>query len=148
MGHKNHSSQLRELISLLERKFVFLEKSVLSCCGITFAQCHAIIEIGRATSISLNDLADLLNLDKSTMSRTVNNLVTDHLAEREIDPDDRRYVTIKLTENGKKIFEGIEVSMDLYFKKVYESILEDKRQQVIESLQILLDAIGNNNCCR
>jgi hypothetical protein len=34
--------------------------------------------------------------------------------------------------------------MDLYFQKVLESIPSDKQKQVIESLQILLEAISEN----
>ncbi|MCX7920646.1 MAG: MarR family transcriptional regulator [Clostridia bacterium] len=148
MNYTNDANQLREFIRLLERKFGILEKSEVSCCGVTFSQCHAIVEIGRAKNISLNELAETLGLDNSTMSRTVNNLVTNGMAEREIDPADRRYVTIKLTESGHKIFEGIETAMNLYFKRVYNNIPDDKKEQVIESLYILLEAIGRNECCK
>ena len=36
---------------------------------------NAIVEIGRAGEISLNEPSEMLKLDKSTMSRAVNNLV-------------------------------------------------------------------------
>lgn len=147
MEYTKESKDLRELIRILERKLGIVEKSEVSCCGVTFAQCHAVVEIGRATTISLNELAEMLNLDNSTMSRTVNNLVNDKLVERELDPKDRRCVTIKLTEDGKKIFENIEESMGIYFQKITQSIPKDKVNQVIESLELLLAAIKNSNCC-
>ena len=145
MGNLAKVKQLREFIRQLERKLGILEESEVSCCSITLAQCHALVEIGRAKSISLIDLSQLLNLDNSTMSRTVNNLVNRGLVERELDPDDRRYVTIQLTENGIKMFEGIEESMNLYYQKVFQSIPSKKQEQVLESLQILLEAIGKND---
>ena len=43
--------------------------------GVNGAMPLALVEIGRAGSISLVDLSKLLNLDNSTLSRTVNNLV-------------------------------------------------------------------------
>ena len=116
--------------------------------GITMAQCHALVEVGRAENISLNELAELLNLESSSMSRTVNNLVTNKLVKRDIDPLDRRYVTITLTESGSKLFKDIEESMNLYFTKVYHCLPGDKRDQVLDSLQILLEAIGKNECCK
>lgn len=82
------------------------------------------------------------------MSRTVNNLVNQGLAKREIDPKDRRYVSITLTENGTKLFKSIEESMEIYFNKVYENIPEAKRGQIFDSLNILLDAITKSNCCK
>lgn len=144
MNFSDPPMQLREMIRLLERKLGVLEDNQYSCCGISMAQCHALVEIGRIKDISLNELAEQLNLENSTMSRTVNNLVTNELVKREIDPQDRRYVTISLSENGDKLFKGIEEEMNQYFKKVYNSIPEDKKQQVLESLQILLEAVGIN----
>lgn len=138
---------LRELLRVLVRNLGVLEKSEASCCGTTIAQCHAIVEIGRANQVSLNELADLLGLDKSTMSRTINNLVEDNLAAREIHPEDRRYVTIGLTEKGKEVFKTIENSMELYYQGIFKSIPEDKRDQVLESLQLLADAVKQNKCC-
>jgi DNA-binding MarR family transcriptional regulator len=142
------SKKLRETIRLLERKLGMLDDLQSSCCGITFAQCHAIVEIGRVGTLSLNDLADILGLDKSTMSRTINNLVNDGLVFRDLDTEDRRFVRIGLTGSGQKIFEGIEETMRLYFDKVYGSLPENKREQVIESLDLLLHALSEYECCK
>jgi DNA-binding MarR family transcriptional regulator len=144
MDDTDDAKQLREMIRMLERKFGIVQESEFSCCGITMAQCHALVEIGRVKNISLNELAELLNLENSTMSRTVNNLVTGELAKRDIDSQDRRYVTISLTENGYKLYKDIEEGMNRYFRNVYDSISENKKQQVLESLQILLEAIDKN----
>ena len=148
MNYIDDPKKLREMVRILERKLGILQESEFSCCGITITQCHALVEIGRSKSISLNELAELLNLENSTMSRTVNNLVIKELAKRDIDPQDRRYVTISLTDSGHKLYEGIEEDMNLYFRKVYDSIPENKKQQVLESVQILLEAIGKNECLK
>jgi DNA-binding MarR family transcriptional regulator len=138
----NKSKQLREQIRLLERKLGILQESQNSCCSVTLAQCHALVEIGRASKISLNELADKLNLENSSMSRTVNKLVTGGLAVRDIDPEDRRYVAISLTGEGQKQFADIEKNMNTYYQKIYSEIPENKREQVLESIQLLLDAIS------
>lgn len=141
------AKRLRELIRVMERKLGVLEDGEMSCCGISMAQCHALVEIGRAKSISLIDLSKLLDLDNSTMSRTVNNLVQSGMAERELDPSDRRYVRIKLTAEGLKSFEEIEENMNMYFEKILGAVPNDKRDQVLESMQILLTAIEKTDCC-
>ncbi len=141
------AKQLREIVRVLERKLGVLEDGEMDCCGISMAQCHALVEIGRAGSISLVELAKLLNLDNSTMSRTVNNLVSNKMAERELDPDDRRYVTIKLTPEGLANFHEIESNMGDYFMRIYAAIPKEKRVQVLDSLQILLKAISECECC-
>jgi DNA-binding MarR family transcriptional regulator len=141
------SSYLRELIRILVRDLGILEKSDTSCCGVTISQCHAIVEIGRSEEISLNELAKTLNLDKSTMSRTINNLVKSGLVIREMHPEDRRYVTIKLTDEGMDTFKNIESRMKEYYKNIFQSIPDNKREQVLESLKLLTEAVNKNKCC-
>lgn len=141
------SQNLRELMRILVRNLGALEKSDASCCGVTLTQCHAIVEIGRKERLSLVELAETLGLDKSTMSRTINNLVESDLVSRDLDADNRRYVIIQLTEKGRRVFETIEQSMDGYYKSIFADIPEDKRAQVLESLQLLIDAVKGNKCC-
>ncbi|WP_019228654.1 MarR family winged helix-turn-helix transcriptional regulator [Sedimentibacter sp. B4] len=140
------SEVLRELIRILVRDLGVLEKNDASCCEVSLAQCHAIVEIGRKGKISLVDLASMLGLDKSTMSRTINNLVESNLVIRDVDMENRRYVIIQLTEKGSSVFRNIEESMDEYYKCIFNSIPENKRSQVIESLQLLKEAVESNNC--
>lgn len=141
------SHYLRELIRVLVRNLGILEESEATCCGTTVSQCHAIVEIGRTKDISLNELAELLTLDKSTMSRTINKLVDSGLAIRELHPKDRRYVSIKLTDEGIKVFDNIENSMEKYYQSILSSIPKEKRQQVLESLQLIINAAKQNKCC-
>lgn len=138
---------LRELLRILVRDLGVLEKSDASCCSISIAQCHAIVEIGRRGTISLVELADLLGLDKSTMSRTINNLVEADLVLRELDMENRRYVIIQLTDNGRSVFKSTEESMNSYYQNIFSSIPEDKRNQVLESLKLLTSAVEANRCC-
>lgn len=141
------SEILRELIRILVRDLGVLEKSDATCCGVSIAQCHAIVEIGREGKISLVDLANMLGLDKSTMSRTINNLVESGLVLRDLDMENRRYVSIQLTEKGISVFKNIEETMEEYYKSIFNTIPEDKRSQVLESLQLLKEAVESNNCC-
>lgn len=142
------SDCLRELIRILVRDLGLLEKSDSSCSGVTISQCHAIVEIGRAKEISLNELAGLLNLDKSTMSRTINKLVGNNLVIRETHPEDRRYIVISLTEKGMEVFKTIEENMGAYYKNIFIAIPEDKREQILDSLKVLIEALHKNKCCR
>ena len=139
------SQLLRELIRVLVRNLGILEKDDASGCGVTISQCHAMVEVGRAGEISLNELAEILTLDKSTMSRTINNLVEEKLVVRETHQEDRRFVTIKLSAEGEKIFQGTETAMFNYYKQVFESIPEDKRAVVLEGLQLLVEAVNDVN---
>ncbi len=147
MSDSNESIQLRELIRSVERKLGVLEDTEMSCCSVSMAQCHALVEIGRAGSVSLAQLADILNLDNSTMSRTVNNLVDKQMAERDLDPNDRRYVSIRLAEEGLRTFHEIEGNMTDYYARIMAEIPPEKRTTVLDSIRILIDAITRAGCC-
>lgn len=147
MVDKNYIKELRELTRLIARSMGLLDKSEASCCGVTLGQCHAITEIGRAQEITLNELSDILGLDNSTMSRTINNLVDQQIVTREIDSQDRRYIKLRLTDKGLAIYETIEKNMDMYYMAILNDIPKEKQAQLIESLTLLAEAIKNNKCC-
>ena len=140
------SSKLREKVRALEKKFGLLEEEIV-CYGISMAECHTLVEIGRAGAVSLNQLAEKLSLEKSTVSRKVNDLVEKGFVERKTDPEDRRYILISLAEEGRLLFNKIEQDMNQYYYRVYNCIPEHKRKQVLESLDILLAAVSESDCC-
>jgi len=147
MNRSTQASRLREQVRLLERRLGFLNENDMSCCGVTLAQCHALVEIGRAGAISLRELAELLGLDNSTASRTIQNLVTRGLVSREASAEDRRYVTITLTETGRELFLGVEARMEHRFGEICSTLPPEKREQVLEALGLLLGALEPKGCC-
>lgn len=136
------SQQFREDIRILERKLELLRKSNDSCCckAVTLPQCHALVEIGRAGSISLKDLASILLIDISTTSRTVDSLVKKNYVERTASEVDRRSIDIKLSECGNHLFQDIENEMNYQFYKIFTRIPMEEQDTVLRSLDIILEA--------
>jgi hypothetical protein len=66
--------QFRAKLREIERAVWIQTRSEALCCGVTMAQCHAILEIGDAGELNLKDLSARLGLDTSTLSRTVESL--------------------------------------------------------------------------
>ncbi len=147
MADAKQARRLRETLRTLVRRLGILERGEASCCGITIAQCHVVVELGRAERMSLNDLAELLRLDKSTVSRSVDNLVSAGLVLRETDAADRRYVTLALSDNGREVFADLEQRMEAYFADIVALLPADKREQVLDSLVLLAGAITSPDCC-
>lgn len=135
---------LREIVRIIVRNLGLLERGNACCCGVTLAQCHAIVEIGRAKEITLNILAELLNVDKSTISRTIDNLVSLNYVTRETHSENRRYIKISLSKNGEEIYEKIEESMSEYYNNLISLVAEDKKETVHEALAVLMDVIKQN----
>jgi DNA-binding MarR family transcriptional regulator len=131
----------REKLRQLEREIGWQLKADTECCGITVAQCHIIVEIGNTGETSAVDLSAILGIDTSTLSRHINGMVTVGLANRVLNPKDRRYVSITLTEQGKKVYQTIEGICNTKYAKIFEYIPPEKHQQVLEGFNLLVDAI-------
>lgn len=141
----NRSNEFRELIRNLERKLGLINKEGGGCYyNVSLAQCHALVEIGRANSISIKSLSQLLNLDISTMSRTVDNLIAKNYAIKMKSDKDKRIFIVKLTDEGKRLFNSVENKMNDKFEKVYEKINIDDRDDILNSLRILIEVFNNN----
>ncbi len=147
MTDQSQIKTLRHDMRLLARKMELMTKSEASCCGITLTQCHLLTEIGWAGAASLNALSERLGVDKSTMSRNIEVLVTGGLVSRTTDPDNRRAVTIMLTAAGRELFEQVEASMTQFYQTLFQALPASKRSQVIESLALLLEAIPDGHWC-
>jgi DNA-binding MarR family transcriptional regulator len=139
-----HGHTLRESLRSLVRRLGLLERSDAGG-DVTLAQCHAIVEIGRAGSLNLNTLAASLCVDKSTMSRMVGNLESAGFAARDPNHGDRRYLTIRLTDEGQTYYRETEAAMEAYYAAVLNRIPAPKRQQVLDSLSLLNEALAQAN---
>jgi DNA-binding MarR family transcriptional regulator len=115
------------------------------------AQCYALLEIGRKDEISIVELAGILGADTSTLSRTVDGAVRVGLIDRVLNPQDRRYVSLTLTEQGRTVFHTIENAFNGYLARVFELIPPEKHAQVMESLVMLAAALEQcgkeDQCC-
>lgn len=135
------AQELREILRVLIRRLGVLQKSEATCCGVTLSQCHALIEVERKRELTLNQLADTLKLDKSTMSRNIDNLVNAGYLIRESAPDDRRAVIIRLSESGMTLVGEINVGMDDYYQTLLAAIAPQKQEIIAEGLELLIRAM-------
>jgi DNA-binding MarR family transcriptional regulator len=131
----------REKLRQLEREIGWQLKNDTECCGVTVAQCHIIVEIGNKGEASVVDLSTVLGLDTSTLSRHINGMVTVGLVDRVLNPKDRRYVSITLTEQGRKVYQSIEDICNTKYGKIFEFIPPEKHGHVLEGFNLLVDAI-------
>ncbi len=140
-----NSKSFRQQIRILERKLGLLNKQDTCCSEVSLAQCHALVEIGRAKSISLKELSNILGLDISTMSRTVESLVKKDFVLRSPSKVDRRSIDIELTQKGSITFEDIENKMEDQFKKVFEKIPCEDQLTALNGLNIIIDALSKSH---
>lgn len=130
----------REYTRELECHLGSMKKADCCQCGVNETQCFLIVEIGRKPGVSVKELAQKLKLDKSGISRSVEELVQKEFVKRRPSIEDRRYVALTLTEKGQTRFEKIEHDMYLKFKEVFDNIPQEKQEQVLETLRLYNEA--------
>ena len=135
----------------IEREITSPFKPDTGCCGLTLAQCHTLLEVGSQREVSLGELSASVGLDTSTLSRTIQGLVTLGLVDRLTNEKDRRSVAISLTAQGHKVFTDIETTFNDYFGGVLELVPAEKREAVIDGISLCSEAVKKYNassgCC-
>ena len=133
--------KFRYLLRQIEREIFELYKEDAQCCGISMAQCHALMELGNAKEITISDLADQLRLDKSTLSRTVDSLVQKGFVSREISQHDRRFMSVQLTKSGMDLYKSINHRYNEIFQETLKDVSQKQQDQLLESLTLFIRLI-------
>jgi DNA-binding MarR family transcriptional regulator len=140
-------ADLRQLEREVERSLA----SETGCCGVTSAQCHLLMEVEARGKTGITGLAAVLELDKSTLSRTVDGMCRAGLLNRVTDPLNRRRQLISLTEKGRKRADSINRLCDASYGRLLDQIPRDKRSMVVESVSFLARAMRSMRrhgyCC-
>jgi DNA-binding MarR family transcriptional regulator len=126
----------RRDLRVLEREAVRHLEGETSCCGVTLGQCHALLELSFSDS-SLTSLAAALDLDPSTLSRTVDGLVKTGWVERAPDAADRRAVRLALTAAGRDKVAEIDGMCDRYYQGLFDDMSERDRKCVVRAVRLL-----------
>lgn len=99
------------------------------------------MELTQAAPLSQGELSKRLNLEKSTVSRLVSVLNRRGWIKRDHNPADRRIVEVQLTDTGKQAANTLSAARQLKFDRVLSAIPENRRDDVIDALNVLVEAI-------
>ena len=91
----------------LTRVYQCRDRDRICCHDISVTQCYALEALGRQSSMTLNELATALSLDKSTSSRVVDALERKGYVARSPHPEDRRAVDLRMTSLGRQLYRRI-----------------------------------------
>ena len=130
--------RFRSALRQLDRVVGFQTKSL--CHDITIAQCHVLLQIESEQSTTSNEVSRSLNLDISTISRTVENLLSAKLVIRKQNSADRRSFDLMLSKKGKHICDDINAEADEYISRVMDNIPAKTRTQALQNFEIIVDA--------
>jgi DNA-binding MarR family transcriptional regulator len=108
---------------------------------VSLSQAFALHELDTGTSLSQRDLAERLQLDKSSVSRMAAEMERKGLLVRERDPDNHRQYRLRLTDQGR----ATHAQMASTFHKQYEcwvaAMSPTERAALLEGLPALVRVI-------
>ncbi|WP_261882130.1 bifunctional helix-turn-helix transcriptional regulator/GNAT family N-acetyltransferase [Vibrio pelagius] len=129
---RHYSRQAVRLLGMLDKQ-----------CGeiaLTPVQAHALGEI-QLQPLTINQLAQRLNVDKSNASRTVTGLSKLGLVVSIENPRDKRSQNITLTDIGASTLSQLDQQQDSFFDDLLKVIDENEQQQLKQGLEAYLKGL-------
>ena len=108
--------------------------------GLTVPKFRALIVISRLKSAVTSEVAHLSSVDRTTLTRTIDQLVAAGLVHRAPSPSDRRVIRLSLSEAGEElVMRAREASHD-YNDRMLADVPDDRR---IGALRLLQQVVNN-----
>lgn len=118
-------------------------RSVAAVAGsITLPQFRLLVALDSRGPMKLVALAELLGVNPSTATRTVDRLVTAGWVQRQSNPESRREVTITLTRSGHDLVSQVTDYRRTEIETIVQRIPHEHRQGLVRALQAFSDAGG------
>lgn len=129
---------LRRIVQALRRSSAQSERSA----GLTAAQVFILKSLQGRPGCSINDLAELVHSNQSTVSEAVTRLVSRGLVHRRQASQDRRRVELSLSTDGvNAIANSLSMPQDELIAAIV-SMPESKRAALVDGLTALITAAG------
>lgn len=111
--------------------------------GITQSVGYLLINIDEIEGTTVSEVAGLLGLKSTSLSRMLNNLQQDGLIYRESHLKDKRSVKLYLTEKGKEKRHLARVVVKKFNDYLNEHFTEEDKSQLINSLKTINELTTN-----
>lgn len=114
-------------------------KHMQATLGVTAPQRMVVRMVGRFPGIYAGELADLLHVDRGTLSSALRRLEALGLLKRATDEVDRRRVAVSLTSRGKRVDAASNGSVE----SVVKTIVTSEREDALRATQRVLSSLAN-----
>ncbi|WP_151478536.1 MarR family winged helix-turn-helix transcriptional regulator [Streptomyces albicerus] len=124
----------RLLVAVSARSLAEVEERV------TLPQFRMLVVLSTRGATKLVALADLLQVAPSTAMRMVDRLITAGLADRHLNPDNRRETLLQLTEEGRRTVEDVTARRRSEIAAIVERLTPVQRLALMEALAAFNEA--------
>lgn len=112
--------------------------SALAPVGLTLHRWRTLSIIRRLEACTMSELARYSTIDRTTLTRAVDHLVTEGLVMRSTPPKDRRQVTLALTPQGEDVYlSAVDLLMD-YNRQALCGVADETRRELSRALRTII----------
>ncbi|MEH0417747.1 MarR family winged helix-turn-helix transcriptional regulator [Streptomyces sp. B21-083] len=126
----------RLLVAVSARSLAAVEERV------TLPQFRMLVVLSTRGDTKLVTLADQLQVAPSTAMRMVDRLIAAGLAERHLNPDNRRETQLGLTEEGRRTVEDVTARRRTEISGIVARLAPAQRAALVEALTVFTEAGG------
>ncbi len=113
---------------------------------ITTKQSVVLHHVYQAKTITVNELAQLMNISASAVSQLLNKLESELYIKREINPKNRREILISLGSKGIELYEESDKIDQRIMEKYYSKLTEEEMiqfQTIVRKLHTIITTSNN-----
>jgi DNA-binding MarR family transcriptional regulator len=110
----------------------------LEALGLNMPKWRALSVISRLSGCTMNELAEFTTIDRTTLTRTADQLIDAGLVARGGLPGDRRIVRLEMTPAGEKTFEAALVEMRRFNGEALEGISAKDQDYLRKTLRAVI----------
>lgn len=112
--------------------------------GLTMPEAHALIELSTHKTLSVQNIADMLLIDKSNASRALASLGKEQFVEFTENKEDRRAKDVSITTSGRKRVQQVHIEADELVGGALELLSPQEQEVVAEGLKTYAKALRYN----
>jgi DNA-binding MarR family transcriptional regulator len=113
-------------------------EAALKPVGLSLSRHRALSVIYTLEACTMSELADFSAVDRTTLTRTVDQLVDSGLVERATPREDRRQVVLTLTDQGRRTCQRALRAIYGVSRELLAGLAEDDQRVVARSLETML----------
>lgn len=131
------------LLRDVTRLFLQAQDALTECCpGNSAKECEALVFLGRAGPVTIQEFAAGMGLEKTWASRLTDRLERTGVARRVDHPDDGRSWLVELTAKGARQSASLDAMINDQAKALLACVPAAERDRVQHSLVVLRDALA------
>lgn len=143
MTRKVDIKDMLKNISQFNAQYTQIKKEILSKQNLNASTVNLISIIGDET-MTLKEITEISELDKSTISRQINVLVKDELVYRNVG-EDKRFSYFELTDEAKIIYKQYMEDFIFYVDNALKGWSEEEKQMFLVLIGRANYSFSNNN---